>query len=107
MLSYADCHIMYFLQIYPIYFVNNKKCYLSTIKDAETNEILAYYLSETLELNISLETVKKIHTNKTIILNEDVKIILIKECIIQAQNFMNYTKNIIFNNQCLEEVIAC
>lgn len=28
-----------------LFYGNNKKCYLSTIKDAETNEILAYYIS--------------------------------------------------------------
>ncbi len=53
---------------------NNKKCYLSTIKDAETNEILAYYISESLELNISLETVKRLHRNKTVTLSENVKL---------------------------------
>jgi transposase InsO family protein len=53
---------------------NNKRCYLSTIKDAETNEILAYYISESLELNISLETVKRLRKNKTVILNENVKL---------------------------------
>lgn len=53
---------------------NNKRCYLSTIKDAETNEILAYYISESLELNISLETVKRLRRNKTVILNENVKL---------------------------------
>ena len=55
-------------------FYNNTKCYLSTIKDAETNEILAYYISESLSLEISLETVKKLHRNKSIILSEDVKL---------------------------------
>ena len=27
-----------------LFYGDNKKCYLSTIKDAETNEILAYYM---------------------------------------------------------------
>lgn len=57
-----------------LFYGKGQKCYLSTIKDAETNEILAWYLSETLHLNISLETVKKLHKSKTIILNENVKL---------------------------------
>ena len=43
-----------------LFYVDNKKCYLSTIKDAETNEILAYYISENMTLDISLETIKKL-----------------------------------------------
>ena len=44
-----------------LFYGNNKKCYLSTIKDAETNEILAYYVSENMTLDISLETSPKFH----------------------------------------------
>ena len=33
------------IDITYLFYINNKKCYLSTIKDAETNEILAYYIS--------------------------------------------------------------
>ncbi len=51
---------------------NNKKCYLSTIKDAETHEILAYYISESMTIGISLETVKKLHRKKHIVLNKNV-----------------------------------
>ena len=36
-----------------LFYGDNKKCYLSTIKDAETNEILAYYISENMTLDIS------------------------------------------------------
>ena len=57
-----------------LFYGNNKKCYLSTIKDAETNEIVAYYISESLQLEISLETVKKLRRNKSIVLNENVKL---------------------------------
>lgn len=57
-----------------LFYGNNKRCYLSTIKDAETNEILAYYLSENITLEMSLETVKRLKKNKHIILNEKVKI---------------------------------
>ena len=55
-----------------LFYGDNKKCYLSTIKDAETNEILAYYISERMTLDISLETVKKLHRKKNIVLNENV-----------------------------------
>ena len=37
-----------------LFYGDNKKCYLSTIKDAETNEILVYYISESITLDISL-----------------------------------------------------
>ena len=47
-----------------LFYVDNKKCYLSTIKDAETNEILAYYISENMTLDISLETIKKLCRKK-------------------------------------------
>lgn len=55
-----------------LFYRDNKKCYLSTIKDAETNEILAYYLSENMNLDISLETVKLLHKKSNIILSEKV-----------------------------------
>ena len=37
-----------------LFYGDNKKCYLSIIKDAETNEILVYYISESITLDISL-----------------------------------------------------
>lgn len=37
-----------------------KRAYLSTIKDAETNEILAYEVSSSLHLNIALNTLRKL-----------------------------------------------
>lgn len=57
-----------------LFYGNNKKCYLSTIKDAQTNEILAYYISESMQLDISLETIKRLKRNKTVILTKDTKI---------------------------------
>lgn len=57
-----------------LFYGNNKKCYLSTVKDAETKEILAYYISKTMQLDISLETIKRLKRNKTVILNENTKI---------------------------------
>ncbi|WP_342505824.1 IS3 family transposase [Sporosarcina sp. FSL K6-2383] len=40
-----------------------KRAYLSTIKDAETNEILAYETSDKITLDIALSTVKKLKKN--------------------------------------------
>ncbi|MDQ0461888.1 transposase InsO family protein [Clostridium sardiniense] len=37
---------------------NNSMAYLSTIKDSSTNEILAYNISNSLHINIVLDTVK-------------------------------------------------
>lgn len=49
-----------------------KKAYLSTIKDAMTNEILSYHVSDNLEIPIVLETVKKLVKNHKNILDKDV-----------------------------------
>lgn len=40
-----------------------KRAYLSTIKDAETNEILAYEVSDKITLDIALNTLKKLKKN--------------------------------------------
>ena len=63
------------IDITYLFYENNKKCYLSTIKDAETKEILAYYISENMTLDISLETIKKLYRKKLLFIQ-------IKECII-------------------------
>ena len=49
-----------------LFYVDNKKCYLSTIKDAETNEILAYYISENMTLDI-----KNVVLNENVIIHSD------------------------------------
>ena len=43
-----------------IIYNNNNKCYLSTILDAFTKEILSYVLSESLEIDFVLETVNQL-----------------------------------------------
>ena len=43
---------------------NGKRAYLSTIKDAETNEILAYEVSDSISLEIALNTLKKLKKQK-------------------------------------------
>lgn len=55
-----------------LFYKNGNKCYLSTIKDAETNEILTYHISEKLTLDMSLETIKKLHNKRGITLSETV-----------------------------------
>lgn len=50
---------------------DNKRAYLSTIKDAMTNEILSYYISSNIELPIVLETVRKLVKTHKKILNEN------------------------------------
>ena len=60
------------IDITYLFYENNKKCYLSTIKDAETKEILAYYISENMTLDISLETIKKLHRKRKLMLSEKV-----------------------------------
>ena len=68
-----------------LFYGNNKKCYLSTIKDAETNEILAYYISENMTLDISLETIKKLHRKRKLMLSEKV--------IIHSDQGVHYTSS--------------
>lgn len=89
-----------------LFYGNNKKCYLSTIKDAETNEILAYYISENMTLDISLETIKKLHRKRKLMLSEKVIIHSDQGVHYTSPKFHNLLKNITFNNQCLEEVIV-
>lgn len=49
-----------------------KRAYLLTIKDAMTNEILSYHVSDNLEMPIVLETVKKLVKNHKKILDKNV-----------------------------------
>lgn len=42
----------------------NKRAYLSTIKDAETNEILAYEVSSSLSMDIALNTLHKLRKHR-------------------------------------------
>lgn len=60
LIEYLKQEILYNVLLTDItyLFYGNNKCYLSTIKDVETSEILAYYISEKMTLDISLETVK-------------------------------------------------
>ena len=51
--------------------LNEEFCYLSVIKDAYTMQILSYVLSESLEIDFVLETVKKLINNHGISLDEE------------------------------------
>lgn len=73
------------IDITYLFYGNNKKCYLSTIKNAETNEILAYYISENMTLDISLETIKKLHRKRKLMLSEKV--------IIHSDQGVHYTSS--------------
>ncbi|WBW94753.1 IS3 family transposase [Oceanirhabdus sp. W0125-5] len=50
---------------------NNKRAYLSTIKDGSTNEILAYNVATSLSLDIATDTIYKLLNNKDITLAPD------------------------------------
>ncbi|MBM7647075.1 transposase InsO family protein [Scopulibacillus daqui] len=45
--------------------------YLSTIKDASTNEILAYHVSDRITLDIATKTIQKLINNKKVTLHKD------------------------------------
>ena len=50
----------------------SNRAYLSTIKDAFTNEILSYQLSKSLALNIAIETVEKLVRKHKKLIDKDV-----------------------------------
>ena len=49
----------------------NCMAYLSTIKDASTNELLAYHVSDRITLHIATKTIHKLMNNKKVTLHED------------------------------------
>lgn len=53
-----------------LFYGKGKKAYLSTIKDASTNEILAYQISDRITLDIATETLKKLKKNRNVKLAE-------------------------------------
>ena len=55
-----------------LFYSNNKKAYLSTIKDGSSNEILAYNLSDKLTLDISTDTIHKLVNEGKVKLHKDV-----------------------------------
>lgn len=49
----------------------NRMAYLSTVKDASTNEILAYHVSDRITLDIATTTIYKLINNKKVTLHKD------------------------------------
>ncbi|WP_433742493.1 IS3 family transposase [Falsibacillus pallidus] len=49
----------------------NSMAYLSTVKDACTNEILAYHISDRITMDIATRTLHKLKNNKKVTLHED------------------------------------
>ncbi|MDF1512166.1 IS3 family transposase, partial [Robertmurraya sp. DFI.2.37] len=49
----------------------NSMAYLSTVKDASTNEILAYHVSDRITLDIATKTIQKLMNNKKVTLHKD------------------------------------
>jgi transposase InsO family protein len=69
-----------------LFYSNHKKAYLSTIKDGSTNEILAYNVSDSLKLDIVINTIKKLKNNK--------KLKLHKNAFIHSDQGVHYTSPI-------------
>lgn len=65
---------------------NGKRAYLSTIKDSSTNEILAYHVSDSLRLDIVLNTLENLKSNR--------KIQLHSEAILHSNQGSHYTSPI-------------
>ncbi|WP_400242725.1 IS3 family transposase [Niallia sp. JL1B1071] len=49
----------------------NSMAYLSTVKDASTNELLAYHVSDRITLDIATKTIQKLMNNKKVIIHKD------------------------------------
>lgn len=75
-----------------MFYGNEEKGYLLTIKDVETNEKLTYHISKKMILEIPLETVKKLHRKKNVILNENVVIHSDQEVHYTSSKFHNLLK---------------
>lgn len=69
-----------------LFYGKGKKAYLSTIKDASTNEILAYEVSDRITLDIATDTLKE--------LNKNSKVKLDKAAFIHSDQGSHYTSPI-------------
>lgn len=54
-----------------LFYGNRQKAYLSTFKDASTNEILAYHVSDRITMDIATDTLNKLKKNREIKLAKD------------------------------------
>jgi transposase InsO family protein len=74
-------------------FGNSKMAYLSTIKDASTNEILAYHLSERIKLEIATTTFEKLMKKNKSLLHPDAFIHSNQGCHYTSPTFRKLLKN--------------
>ena len=72
---------------------NGKFCYLSTILDAYTKQVLSYELSDSLELDFVLETVKKLVKNHGIELSKETLIHSDQGCHYTSTSFIQIIKD--------------
>lgn len=72
---------------------NGKRCYLSTILDAYTKQILSYVLSETLEVDFVLETINKLIENHGIDLSTETIIHSDQGCHYTSYSFIQLLKD--------------
>ena len=72
---------------------NGTKCYLSTILDAYTKEILSYILSESLEVDFVLETVNQLIDNHGISLTDETLVHSDQGCHYTSYSFIQILKD--------------
>lgn len=72
---------------------NGTKCYLSTILDAYTKEILSYALSESLEVDFVLETVNQLIDNHGVSLTDETLVHSDQGCHYTSYNFIQILKD--------------
>lgn len=72
---------------------NGTKCYLSTILDAYTKEILSYVLSESLEVDFVLETVNQLIDNHGISLTDETLVHSDQGCHYTSYSFIQILKD--------------
>lgn len=72
---------------------NRTKCYLSTILDAYTKEILSYVLSESLEIDFVLETVNQLINNHGVSLTNETLVHSDQGCHYTSYSFIQILKD--------------
>ena len=80
--------------------------YLSTIKDASTNEILAHNLSNNITLDIAIDTIHKLMNNTKFKLHKDAFIHSDQGAHYTSPRFQKLLKSKISDNLCPDAVIV-